>query len=127
MCEVPKNPSSVWKAIKFVTGKAPHAKTYNRIQAEDLNSYFGNLVSSPKHTHGLLIPHTLFLVFINDLPDTLQTQASIFADDTTIYSSGTNRKITSDRLTKAVILVPIVYPAGCQLKRLATAMCSILK
>lgn len=52
-----KNPSAVWKAIKFVTGKVPHAKTCNLIQAEDLNSYFGNLVSSPKNTHGLLIPH----------------------------------------------------------------------
>ena len=41
----------------FITGKVPYAKTYNLIQAEDLNSYFGNLVSSPKNTHGLLIPH----------------------------------------------------------------------
>ena len=49
---------------------------------------------------GTVLGPTLFLVFINDLPDTLQTQASIFADDTTIYSSGTNRRITSERLTK---------------------------
>ncbi len=51
-----RNPSSVWKAIKYVTGKAPHSRTTHVVQADDLNSFFCKLVSSSKLHHCLETP-----------------------------------------------------------------------
>ena len=49
--------------------------------------------SSPLYTinievpRGLVLGPTLFLVFINDLPDEVLEKIGIYADDTTLYSS----------------------------------------
>ncbi len=48
---------------------------------------------------GTVLGPTLFLVFINDLPSVLDTDCSIFADDTSTYTIGKSLEDTAKRLS----------------------------
>lgn len=48
---------------------------------------------------GTVLGPTLFLLYINDLPEKLEETASIFADDTTVYASGKNSSEISAHLS----------------------------
>ena len=47
---------------------------------------------------------SLFLVFINDLPEKLSNDCSIFADDTTVYAIGENSRSTCETLSSDLAL-----------------------
>ena len=49
---------------------------------------------------GTVLGPTLFLIYINDLPDCLVEESSIFADDTSVYTIGDSFPTTSDRLSQ---------------------------
>ncbi len=48
---------------------------------------------------GSVLGPTLFLIFINDLPSCIKNDCSIFADDTTVYSTGQSRNIITKSLS----------------------------
>ena len=50
-------------------------------------------------SQGTVLGPTLFLLYINHLPEKLQETASIFADDTTVYASGKNSSEISAHLS----------------------------
>ena len=53
---------------------------------------------------GTVLGPSLFLVFINDLPEKLSNDCSIFADDTTVYAIGENPRSTCETLSSDLAL-----------------------
>ena len=50
---------------------------------------------------GTVLGPTLFLIYINDLPDCIRNECPIFADDSTVYAMGlgSNKEATSMSLS----------------------------
>ena len=68
----------------------PFAKPSDRIQV---------LTGVPK---GSIFGPLLFLIFINDLPDSLESMVKIFADDTSLFSLAGDQRPSSDNLKDVI-------------------------
>ena len=54
-----------------------------RVVVSGKESSWGEVVSGVPQ--GSVLGPTLFLIFVNDLPDTVQSEVTMFADDTKLY------------------------------------------
>ena len=72
----------------------------NRKQCVCVNG-FKSSWQSPKSgiPQGTVLGPVLFLTFINDLPQSLTCECSIFADDSTAYTSGKDTQLTCRKLS----------------------------
>ena len=50
--------------------------------------------------HGLILGPLIFLVYINDLPDSLESTVKLFADDTSLFSTAYDPNILANHLDK---------------------------
>ena len=73
----------------------------NRIQRVRVNDAFSNYADVRSGIpQGSVLGPLLFIVFINDLPDNIDSICKIFADDTKVYGSTTNHPILQNDLLK---------------------------
>ena len=68
----------------------------NRKQCVCVNGFKKSSWQSPKSgiPQGTVLGPVLFLTFINDLPQSLTCECSIFADDSTAYTAGKDTQLT---------------------------------
>ena len=91
-----------------------HGKMYqwvkNYLSNRTIQTQVNNSLSN-KHTleeglpQGSALSCTLFLIFINDLPNLLNTHKAMFADDLVIWTSGTDLQLAADRLNRALLTI----------------------
>jgi len=77
---------------QFLTGRTQKVKVNN-----DLSSKASVLSGIPQ---GSILGPVLFTVFINDLPECMESTCKIFADDTKIYDKSSRRDIIQDDINK---------------------------
>ncbi|CAE1157727.1 unnamed protein product [Acanthosepion pharaonis] len=105
----------VWHAglLRKIQGYGITGQLYNVIQSflsnRELKVVHNGFSSSSYPTNagvpqGSILGPTLFLIYINDLPDAVTSQVGIYADDTTIYSCLKNKSSLADKTHLAVRL-----------------------
>ena len=112
----------IYLDFKKAFDSVPHVRLLNKlsaygIQGEILNwirSFLtnrqqkvrvGGAISTPEPVvsgipQGSILGPILFTIFINDLPDNIESKCKIFADDTKIYNDPGNANILQDDLSK---------------------------
>ena len=71
----------------------------NRFERVLLNGHYSSWISVlPKVPQGSILGLLLFLMYINDLPDNLQSTAKLFIDDTSLFSTVYDPNISGSQL-----------------------------
>ena len=71
----------------------------NRFERVLLNGHYSSWISVlPKVPQGSILGLLLFLMYINDLPDNLQSTAKLFVDDTSLFSTVYDPNISGSQL-----------------------------
>jgi len=84
---------NIFKWIKdFLTNRKQRVKLQNAISNES------EVISGVPQ--GSILGPLLFVIYINDLPNTISSKCKLFADDTKIYNISTNNKVLQEDINK---------------------------
>ena len=84
----------------------------NYLSDRSMQTQVNNKLSSKRTLEGGLpqgsaLSCTLFLIYINDLPDLLATHKAMFADDLVIWTSGSDLHLAAERLRRALLTISV--------------------